>query len=109
MQCALSMVVIFISNHFSNEKYIYTHLQPPFSGHFTVSYFPVDTFYIRKDRSTRNKQQNDLNVLAQVVAYKGLHTPKKWSQLIRRGAHFQAVPATVIIVGILVIGIGCLK
>ena len=52
MQCALSMVVIFISNHFSNEKYIYTHLQPPFSGHFTVSYFSVDTFYIRKDRST---------------------------------------------------------
>ena len=52
MQCALSMVVIFISNHFSNEKYIYTHLQPPFSGHFTLSYFPVDTFYIRKDRST---------------------------------------------------------
>ena len=73
-----------------------THLQPPFSGHFTASYFSVDTFYIRKDRSTRNKQQNDLNVLAQVVAYKGLHTPKKWSQLIRRGAHLQAVPTTVI-------------
>ena len=49
-----------------------THLQPPFSGHFTVSYFSVDTFYIRKDRSTCNKQQNDLNLLAQVVAYKGL-------------------------------------
>ena len=73
-----------------------THLQPPFSGHFTASYFSVDTFYIRKDRSTRNKQQNDLNVLAQVVAYKGLHTPKKWSQLIRRGSHLQAVPTTVI-------------
>lgn len=86
-----------------------THLQPPFSGHFTVSYFSVDTFYIRKDRSTCNKQQNDRNVLAQMVAYKGLDTPKKWSQLIRRGSHLQAVPTTVIIVGILVIGIGCLK
>ena len=86
-----------------------THLETPYSGHFTVSYFSVDTFYIRKDRSTCNKKQNDLNVLSQVVACKGLDTPKKWSQLIRRGAHLQAVPTTVIIVGILVIGIGCLK
>lgn len=86
-----------------------THLQPPFSGHFIVSYFSVDTFYIRVDRSTCNKKQNDLNVLAQVVGYKVLDTPKKWSQLIRRGAHLQAVPTTVIIVGILVIGIGCWK
>lgn len=52
-----------------------------------MSYSSVDTFYIRKDRSTCNEKQNDLNVLAQVVAYKGLDTPKKWSQLIRRGAH----------------------
>ena len=73
-----------------------THLEPPFSGHFTVSYFSVDTFYIRKDWSTCNKQQSDLNVLAQVVAYKGLDTPKKWSQLIRRGAHLQAVPTTLL-------------
>ena len=52
-----------------------------------MSYFSVDTFYIRKDRNTCNKKQNDLNVLAHVVGYKVLDTPKKWSQLIRRGAH----------------------
>lgn len=46
--------------------------------------------------STCNKKQNDLNVLAHVLAYKGLDTPKKWSQLIRRGAHLQAVPTTLL-------------
>ena len=51
-----------------------------------MSYFSVDTFYIRKDRNICNKKQNDLNVL-NVVGYKVLDTPKKWSQLIRRGAH----------------------
>lgn len=81
------MVVIFSSNHF-RKKSTHTHFQPPLSGYFTVSYFSsVDTFYIRKDQSACNEKQNDLNVLAQVVAYKGLDTMENIKTVSPKSGH----------------------